>query len=482
MPSSSHVLLIEPVLDGADSGTLSSILREASIETRIVPRPSILDTTVIENLAAQALEHHPSLIILELDHSSASDDEQFRSFLYSLQLDIPIIVAVQNPTATSISSMLELGVTDFVTPPFTRANVLPRVWHLLKHNEPNSGGNTLLKENVALTRNGLIGESPSFLEEIRKLRLLARCDVTVMIWGETGTGKELAARAIHYLSSRTERPFVPVDCGAIPPGLAESEVFGHERGAFTGAVAKHHGLVAAAEHGTLFLDEVDALSLSVQAKLLRLLQEREYRSLGSSDTKKADVRVISATNRDLKQLVRGGGFREDLYYRLNVAQLRLPALRQRQEDIALLARHFVAKWSTRFRLPLRQFSPGALQKLLIYHWAGNVRELENVIEAAVALCDGSMIYAKDLVLATEPSQSGGSFREAKARIVSEFEREYVSRLLGACRGNVSEAARVAGKNRRAFWELIRRHNVDVQELRDSFGGMTNHQPTIRAAG
>jgi len=462
--SSSHVLLIGPVPDGADPATLSFILREAGIETRLLPRPSTLDT----NIAAEVLDHEPALIILELDHHS-TDDEQLRSFLSSLRLDIPLIVAVQNPKTMFIRSMLELGVTDFVTPPFTRVNVLPRVWQLMNHNGANSCGNTLLTESVALTCNGLIGESPAFLDEIRKLRLLARCDVTVMICGETGTGKELAARAIHYLSARTDRPFVPVDCGAIPPGLAESEMFGHERGAFTGAVAKQRGLVAAAEHGTLFLDEVDALSLSVQAKLLRLLQEREYRSLGSSDTKKANVRVISATNRDLKQLVRKGEFREDLYYRLNVAQLRLPALRQRREDITLLARHFVAKWSTRFQLPLRQFSPGALQKLLMYQWPGNVRELENLIEAAVALCDGAMICAKDLVLAAEPSQSGGSFREAKARIVTEFERDYVSRLLSACRGNVSEAARVAGKNRRAFWELIRRHNVDVQELRRAAG-------------
>ena len=467
LPSPANVLLIGPVSDTADPGALYSILCEAGIETLSLPGPSALDKNTIEKL--RVLEHQPALIILELDHDSTTDDEQLRSFLSSLRLDVPIIIAVQNPKAKFIRSMLELGVTDFVTPPFTRANVMPRVWQLLKQNETSSSGNTLLKESVALTRNGLIGESPSFLEEIRKLRMLARCDVTVMIWGETGTGKELAARAIHYLSARADRPFVPVDCGAIPQGVAESELFGHERGAFTGAVAKQRGLVAAAEHGTLFLDEVDALSLSVQAKLLRLLQEREYRALGSSDTKKADVRVISATNRDLKQLVLSGEFREDLYYRLNVAQLRLPALRQRQEDVGLLARHFVAKWSTKFQLPLRQFSPGALQKLLIYQWPGNVRELENVIEAAVALCDGPVIGAKDLVLASEPSPSGTSFREAKARIVTEFEREYVSRLLSACRGNVSEAARVAGKNRRAFWELIRRHNVDVQELRRAPG-------------
>jgi two-component system response regulator GlrR len=480
--SSPHVLLLPLVPDLADWDALSSILKEANIKFGGLPQLPARDGYAIETLTESVLEQNPALIILVLNQESATTVEQLRSFLSSLPLDIPVIAAVQNQDPTQIRAMLELGVSDFITPPFTAENILPRVWQLLRQGELLSDDRRSLEEKLALKRTGLIGNSPSFLKEIGKLRLLARCDVTIMICGETGTGKELVARAIHYLSRRADRPFVPIDCGAIPAELAESELFGHERGSFTGAIAKHRGLVSAADRGTLFLDEVDTLSPSVQAKLLRLLQELEYRPVGSSTTKKADVRVIAATNQALRTFVRGGEFREDLYYRLNVAQLRLPALRQRQEDIVLLARHFVTKYSARFRLPLRQFSHGALQKLLLHPWPGNIRELENVVEAAVALSDGPLIRANDLALAAEQSQNPGSFREAKARIITEFEREYVLRLLSACGGNISEAARTAGKNRRAFWELIRKHHVDVRGLRYSFSGDVSRRPALRAAG
>jgi two-component system response regulator GlrR len=327
----------------------------------------------------------------------------------------------------------------------------------------------------------LLGESPSFLEEVRKLPLLAQCDVTIMIQGETGTGKELIARAIHYLSPRHNRPFVPIDCGAIPPELAESVLFGHERGAFTSAVAKNPGLVSVADQGTLFLDEVDGLGSSVQAKLLRFLQQKEYRPLGSSEIKKADVRVISATNSNLQQRVRKGEFREDLFYRLNVVPLQLPPLRLRQNDIALLARHFLEKYAARYKRPTRNFSPDALQRLRMYHWPGNIRELENVVEAAVALSEGPTICAKDLLLAALESPDQLSFQEAKALAIREFERDYIARLVCSCGGNVSEAARVAGKNRRAFWELICKHKVDIQELRESSAAQEKRKTLMRAA-
>jgi DNA-binding NtrC family response regulator len=411
-----------------------------------------------------------------------ADDVAFSRVLASLPPDIPVIVAVQDFEATEIRTVLDLGVTDFLTPPFSPASVLPRVWRLLKHSAPCVGGRGTLEERLALKRLGLLGESPSFLEEIRKLRLVARCDITVMIWGQTGTGKELVARAVHYLSPRCDRPFVPIDCAAVPPELTESELFGHERGAFTGAVTRSRGLIAAANQGTLFLDEVDALSLSVQAKLLRFIQEREYRPLGSSEIRKADVRIISASNRDPQQLVRNKELREDLYYRLNVVQLRLPGLRQRREDVVLLARHFAAKYAARFKQPVREFSRGALQKLLMHQWPGNIRELENVVEAAVALCDGPLIRASDLPLASEPTQCPASFRDAKARIIAEFERDYIVRLLCACAGNVSEAARAAGKNRRAFWELMCKHGIDVGELRASSGVSAARKLAVHAGG
>ncbi|HEV8430452.1 MAG TPA: sigma-54 dependent transcriptional regulator [Pyrinomonadaceae bacterium] len=444
--------------------TLMSILQVAEIQVSIETRR----TNSSEDRPNASYEHRPSLVIHSVDGLTLDDkDKLFGELPNSFPVKVPIIIAAQNFEAAQIRAMLELGATDFITPPFTAESILPRVWRLVKHNEPDDASRGTLQHKLAMRRLGLVGQSKVFLDEIKKLSLLARCDITVMIGGETGTGKELIARAAHYLSRRSDRPFVPIDCGAIPPELTESELFGHERGAFTGAVTKNPGLVSAADHGTLFLDEVDALSLSVQAKLLRFLQEMEYRPLGSSEIKKADVRVISATNRDLLQRVHANEFRKDLYYRLNVVQLHLPSLRQRREDIILLARHFVEKYVARFNLPARDFSIDAIQKLQAYHWPGNIRELENVIGAAVALCDGSLIGAADLLFAPDQIQTSGSFREAKARLITEFEREYIVCLLSSCDSNVSAAARAAGKNRRAFWELIRKHKIDVREFRSS---------------
>lgn len=472
---------MELVQESGHLGTLRAILEQANIEVLVSEQlpSSGCDPKWIARVSS---ERHPSLAILLLDHRTLAHDALFSDILASLPQDIPVIVAAQDFEATEIRTVLELGVTDFITPPFNSASVLPRVWRLLRHSALSVGGREALQEKLAMKRLGLVGESPSFLEEIKKIRQVARCDITVMICGQTGTGKELVARAVHYLSPRSDRPFVPIDCAAVPPELTESELFGHERGAFTGAVTKSRGLIAAADQGTLFLDEVDALSLGVQAKLLRFIQEREYRPLGSSEIRKADVRIISASNCDLQQLVRNNEFREDLYYRLNVVQLRLPGLRQRREDVILLARHFAAKYAARFNQPVREFSRGALQKLLMHQWPGNIRELENVVEAAVALCDGPLIRASDLSLTPEQSEAPASFREAKAQFITEFERDYIVRLLCACAGNVSEAARAAGKNRRAFWELMRKHEINVGELRDSSDESAARKSAVRAAG
>ena len=476
---SAIVLLTDLVPDSPHAAELKSILEEAQIKVLVANESTSDNQNPLSDLFTK---HHPALVIRMLDQRLVKDNEPLRGFPPSLPLDVPVIVAAENFEPAQIQTMLELGATDFVTPPFSASSILPRVWRLLKHNAVSDAMRSSMQEKMAIQRLGLVGESPVFLDEIKKLRTLARCDITILISGETGTGKELIARAVHYLSPRSDRPFVPIDCGAIPPNLTESELFGHERGAFTGAVAKNPGLIAAADQGTLFLDEVDALSLSVQAKLLRFLQEMEYRPLGSTKMKKADVRLISATNRDLLRRVHAKEFREDLYYRLNVVQLRLPSLRQRREDIILLARHFVAKYVARFNQPPREFSPDAIQKLLSYLWPGNIRELENAVGAAVALCDGPMICASDLLVAGDQMQSPASFREAKAQIITEFEREYILRLLGSCEGNVSEAARAAGKNRRAFWELIRKHRIDVRGLRNASEGEMTRKANARARG
>jgi transcriptional regulator with PAS, ATPase and Fis domain len=311
----------------------------------------------------------------------------------------------------------------------------------------------------------LIGESREFQEQMEKIPLMASCDANLLILGETGTGKELFARAVHHLSRRARKPMIPVNCGAIPPDLLENELFGHESGAYTGARSVHYGVIGEAEGGTLFLDEIDTLPLASQVKLLRFLEEKEYRPLGSARYRRADVRVIAATNCDLERAVEEGKLRLDLYYRLNVISVRLPSLRQRIDDVPALARYFLKKYSAEFQRPLQELSDKAMEKLMLYRWPGNVRELEHVIERAVAMTPGACIHEMNIVLPRATETQVKSFRQAKAEMVKEFEKSYIRSLLVLSQGNITRAAQQAKKNRRAFWELIRKHRIDVEAVR-----------------
>ncbi len=379
--------------------------------------------------------------------------------------EVPLVAVVREATSDQVLALLQSGVHDFLVPPLRPFEVLPRLWRLLAQAHPRTASVAKLKETLGLRH--LVGESRSFLEVIEKVPLVARCEASVLISGETGTGKELVVRAIHYLGPRAKKPFIPVNCGAIPMDLVENELFGHNRSAFTGAVAVQAGLIEEAEGGTLLLDEVDSLPLLAQVKLLRFLQEREYRPLGSARLRKADVRVIAAANGDLEQAVAQGRLRQDLYYRLNVIPLRLPALRERREDIPLLAGHFLQKHSAQAGRPAPRLAPGSLQALLGYDWPGNVRELEHVIERAVVLSqEEEWIFPGHIGLPqAESSEGPEGFRKAKARAVAQFEASYVRGLLVTCQGNITRAARAAGKNRRAFWELIRKHGIDAEPFR-----------------
>jgi DNA-binding NtrC family response regulator len=310
-----------------------------------------------------------------------------------------------------------------------------------------------------------VGGNPTFLEELQKLPVVAKYHVSVLISGETGTGKELVARAIHYLSPQSNKPFVPINCGAIPSELAENELFGHEQGAFTGAQSRQLGLIHKANEGTIFLDDVDCLPLSVQMKLLRFLQEKEYRMLGSTQTQIAHVRVIAASNTSLERKVEEGSFRQDLYYRLKVIAFTLPPLRHRPEDILPLAQHFRAKYATEFSKHVTGFSAGALQKLCMHQWPGNVRELENAIAGAVVLCEKSIVTEQDLALSQYANQHQETYQQAKKKVVNDFEKQYIQSLLALYQGNISKAACAAQKNRRAFWEIIRKHSIDPQKFK-----------------
>jgi DNA-binding NtrC family response regulator len=378
----------------------------------------------------------------------------------------PVVVVSDTDAPDEMFDMIKLGADDFITPPLTPTGILPRLWRLI---EQTVRGETLLhklKEKLFGTKT-LVGESQVFLEVINKLPVIARYDTTVLISGETGTGKEVCAQAIHRLSSRSNQPFIPVNCGALPTDLIENELFGHERGAFTGAASSQIGLIREADGGTLFLDEIDSLPLMAQVKLLRFLQEKEFRPLGSSKTKTADVRVITATNLDIEKAVDTGKVRQDLYYRLNIIPLKLPPLRERREDILPLADHFLARCAAKFRKRITGFAPEARRKLLLHDWPGNVRELEHTVERAAALSSRAVIESADITLSKgDALVNHVSFKAAKAKVVAEFERTYLQALLMAYNGNVTRAAEAANKDRGALCQLLRKHHIDANNFRD----------------
>ena len=377
---------------------------------------------------------------------------------------IPLLVVVDEADPDEMIEWIRQLAADFLTKPLKTIDVLPRVWRLL--DQSSESKTELMRAREELGMRQLVGESETFLTEIEKLPLVAKCDASVLITGDTGTGKELCARAIHYLSPRASQSFLPVNCGAIPHELIENELFGHVSGAFTGAKTTRRGLIDEASGGTLFLDEVDCLPLMAQVKFLRFLQEREYRPLGATKTSKADLRVIAATNSDCETAVREGKLRQDLYYRLNVIQLKLPSLRDRREDIPLLAHHFLNKYAIEFNKQLSGFSPDAIRKLILYDWPGNVRELEHVVMRAIVLSTRPIICAAGIAISNaETLPVPESFQEAKNRMVDQFEKTYIKGLLLSNHCNISRSAKAAQKNRRAFWELIRKHHISVQNLK-----------------
>lgn len=379
----------------------------------------------------------------------------------------PIVVVGRDLGRQEMVTMLSAGIADFTSWPCSDDEILARVQRVLGQvSDPAVRRPTGARDSRMKT---IIGNGAAFVKQLDQVPVIAGCDVDVMIHGETGTGKEVFAQAVHYLSRRASRPWVAVNCGAIPTDLMESELFGHVRGAFTNAHGAREGLVAEAEGGTLFLDDVDCLPLAAQAKLLRFLQEREYRPLGSNRLRHADVRVIASTNRRLSDLCAKGLFRQDLYYRMNVMSLTLPPLRERREDVGLLAHHFAALAAKRFGRPAVTVSARAIGKLLSHDWPGNVRELQHVIERAVLLAPHARVVEDDIDLGASAvtGSNDSSFRSAKARCVEQFERSFIEQRLLESDGNVTLAAREARKNRRAFFELMRKHAIEPERFRPS---------------
>lgn len=315
----------------------------------------------------------------------------------------------------------------------------------------------------------LMGSSLQFKAVLQQIRRFANVGATVLITGESGTGKEQAARALHYLGERSGRPFVPINCGSLSESLAESELFGHERGAFTDAKNAANGLIGEAGGGTLFLDEIDGLRPKAQAALLRFLQDRTYRRVGGGTLRHADVRVIAATNADLEQLSKARQFRLDLFYRLNVLKLHMPSLRERGEDALEMAQAFVRRLEYQYRMPAKRLHPDAIDFIRGYDWPGNIRELENLLHRDFLMTESDELrltearanWSAAAQAKTFFAKTCSSFKEAKARTVAEFEKSYVRELLALTQGNLSAAARLAGKERSAFGKLARKYGLSA---------------------
>lgn len=408
----------------------------------------------------------------ELVVAVASDDSSdVAPSLESLarhRLAIPLLAVLSDSAGPSLFELAARVADDFVIAPLRQLEMRSRVDRMLStpRSEVEVVRDTLIAE---MTFANLVGRAPVFLQAMQHVPRFARADMPVLITGETGTGKELCARALHQLGRRRECPFVPVDCGAIPEQLFENELFGHARGAFTGADREHKGLIAMAEGGTLFLDEIDALSVPAQAKLLRFLQEQTYRPLGSERTRSADIKIVAATNRDLRTCVDEKRFRADLFFRINVLHVHLPPLRERTGDVELLAQSLLARVGSALEGRPRSFTRAALRALSGYHWPGNIRELNNVVQRAAVRSEGESILPQHVVLPSQladaaPSRPSGEFRTARAAAVAAFERHYVEELLRKHGGNVTRAAREASQDRRAFGRFIKKYNIDKTGL------------------
>ncbi len=401
---------------------------------------------------------NPDVVVATLGAFQATNLEFFFAALQRAFPHRSVVVTTTHPDAFDVFPVLEMGAADFLLPPLRRSELLPR---LMRQARVTRRGDALvqkLKEDIGLKQ--IIGESPAFLEKVRCVPRFARCDATVLISGESGTGKEIFARAIHYLSPRADRPFVPVNCGALPENLVESEIFGHKRGAFTGAASDQAGLIREAEGGTLFLDEIDSLTPQAQVKLLRFLQDGEYRSVGSQQMLHANIRVVAATNVDFSHIVREGKFREDLFYRLNVLALALPALRERRGDILLLTRDFLDKQAAIAQTRPKNLSLATLNRLVSHSWPGNVRELQNVLTRAIVLSDHESIEPADLDLPGDVSFAAEqSFRAMKSRAIQRFEHDFLATIMHTHGGNITHAAFAVKKNRRAFWQLLHKHGL-----------------------
>jgi two-component system, NtrC family, response regulator GlrR len=405
-----------------------------------------------ERALAQASVARPHLLVTDLRMGGMDGMALFEA-IRTDHPTMPVIILTAHGTIPDAVSAVQRGVFGYLTKPFEPKALLAEVERALAM----SGGAGTSGESGDAWRSEIITRNPALEDVLAKARMVAESDASVLIHGESGTGKELVARAIHRASPRRDAAFVAINCGAIPEQLLESELFGHVKGSFTGAVRDNKGLFQTANRGTLFLDEIGDMPVALQVKLLRVLQDKKVRPVGATESHEVDVRVISATHRNLEAEMAAGNFREDLYYRLNVVALTLPPLTERREDIPLLANHFLALITDKYKKTVNGFAPEALELMVSASWPGNVRQLYNVVEQSVALATTPIIPAPLAQQAIQNQQAEfASFEEARRR----FEREYLTQLLKITEGNVTQAARLAKRNRTEFYKLLGRHQLD----------------------
>jgi DNA-binding NtrC family response regulator len=423
--------------------------------------------------AFEKMKAHPfDIVITDLKMPGIGGMEILKTFRKEYPDSIIIMITGFSTVETAVEAM-KLGAFDYIPKPFTPDEVSIVVKKAIEKK-------SLMLENIYLRQelqekygfHNIVGKSKKMQEIYRIIAKVAMTDSTVLITGQSGTGKELIARAIHFNSPRREKQFVPVDCAVLSENLLESELFGHVRGSFTGAVTTKPGLFEVADGGTVFLDEVGNISLSIQAKLLRVLQEREFTPVGGTKPKKVDIRLIAATNKDLEKMIKEEVFREDLYYRLNIVPLCLPALKERQEDIPLLAVHFLKKYAEEMGKAIKGFTPEAMERLMRYPWPGNVRELENVVERTVVMIDDEMVRVEHLflpgqqekeILENQIPMTSGELKEIKKQVrekaVEEIERAFILSALERHQWNVTRAAEEVGMLRPNFQALMRKYNL-----------------------